>query len=484
MTPTNEKQRSYAKKGTFTTDADWTPADDASLKSYLADILHRKPQIRDEVRQNRDNLRMTRMDHLTAMRHREITPAEYFNSEKAAGIRCPSVSTLYRLIDFAENDPARLGGNHHSKGRRTTLPAEQFIAFAIYRFAFPKLSSTEAYNDLVNGIAPARGWVIKHSEDRFRQTFNRIDEDIRSSMLGRNINTTKTLGFHIPKLDLQPHKQWQCDPMQFNQYLIDDVDGTEDLIRPWLTSIIDQGSRARMGWLVTRSKPTAIDFLLVLRHAFLPHGEKTWYALPEVIVTDNDPIFTTPEVRRCYSDLGIRHEPIASEHPAQNGRAERNNRRDRDLFEGRRKPFLVKVNGKERECHGYWSQFAKDFSDWAIADCKDQPRKVLGNRTAFQAYKAGTRPEQLPTVETVYQAVCLREKHKVGGTGIKMRNGRTYYCEQTVNYKGRTVIVTVPPDGPKSHQMWVEVDLIKFGPLYNLADAPEKAAAMEQAQDA
>ena len=54
-----------------------------------------------------------------------------------------------------------------------------------------------------------------------------------------------------------------------------------------------------------------------LRMIFAPHG------LPHIIVTDNEPSFTSDEFKRFVEENGIKHVTSAPYHPSKNGLAER-----------------------------------------------------------------------------------------------------------------------------------------------------------------
>jgi transposase InsO family protein len=64
-------------------------------------------------------------------------------------------------------------------------------------------------------------------------------------------------------------------------------------------------------------KTTAEDTIAVLRHIFIAEG------LPETIVTDNGPQFTSHEFQEFCMDHGIKHMTSPPFHPASNGEAER-----------------------------------------------------------------------------------------------------------------------------------------------------------------
>jgi hypothetical protein len=64
-------------------------------------------------------------------------------------------------------------------------------------------------------------------------------------------------------------------------------------------------------------KTTADDTIAVLRHIFITEG------LPETIVTDNGPQFTSREFQDFCTSHGIKHMTSPPFHPASNGEAER-----------------------------------------------------------------------------------------------------------------------------------------------------------------
>ncbi|XP_013907952.1 PREDICTED: uncharacterized protein K02A2.6-like, partial [Thamnophis sirtalis] len=69
--------------------------------------------------------------------------------------------------------------------------------------------------------------------------------------------------------------------------------------------------------LVLMGSTTAESTVRALQKMFATHG------LPDVVVSDNGPQFTSTAFQEFLAEQGIRHAPIAPYHPASNGRAER-----------------------------------------------------------------------------------------------------------------------------------------------------------------
>jgi transposase InsO family protein len=84
----------------------------------------------------------------------------------------------------------------------------------------------------------------------------------------------------------------------------------------WLVCI-DAHSRFPYVAMLDIGKTTSSDTIAVLRHIFITEG------LPETIVTDNGPQFTSKEFQEFCTNHGIKHMTSPPFHPASNGEAER-----------------------------------------------------------------------------------------------------------------------------------------------------------------
>src|SRR5262249_39202948 len=89
----------------------------------------------------------------------------------------------------------------------------------------------------------------------------------------------------------KPNALWQADHTLLDIWV---RDGSGPLVRPWLTVIMDDYSRAIAGFRISCEAPSSMQTALTLRQAMwrksLP--QSTIWGLPEIFYADNGTVFT------------------------------------------------------------------------------------------------------------------------------------------------------------------------------------------------
>lgn len=120
----------------------------------------------------------------------------------------------------------------------------------------------------------------------------------------------------------RPNATWQADHTQLD-ILIRDADGAE--VRPWLTTVLDDHSRAIAGYMVFLGAPSALNTSLALRQAIWPKAQADWpvCGIPDVLHVDHGSDFTSRHLDQAAADLRIRlvHSIVAR--PQGRGKIER-----------------------------------------------------------------------------------------------------------------------------------------------------------------
>lgn len=99
-----------------------------------------------------------------------------------------------------------------------------------------------------------------------------------------------------------PNAIWQADHTQLD-LLIRDASG--NVVRPWLTTVIDDHSRALAGYLVFRGAPSALYTSLALRQAIWRKADPLWHVcgIPDVLYVDHGSDFTSRHLEQVAVDL-------------------------------------------------------------------------------------------------------------------------------------------------------------------------------------
>jgi putative transposase len=121
---------------------------------------------------------------------------------------------------------------------------------------------------------------------------------------------------------VRPNATWQADHTQLD-ILILDASGKE--ARPWLTTVVDDHSRAVAGYMVMLGAPSALNTSLALRQAIWRKADPAWpvCGIPDVLHVDHGSDFTSLHLEQASADLRIRLIYSAVARPQGRGKIER-----------------------------------------------------------------------------------------------------------------------------------------------------------------
>jgi putative transposase len=94
-----------------------------------------------------------------------------------------------------------------------------------------------------------------------------------------------------------PNAIWQADRTPLDILLIR-PDG--EVAKPWLTTVIDDYSRAVAGYFLSFEDPSALHTSLALRQAIWRKEDSRWIVcgIPDILYTDNGSDFTSQHLER------------------------------------------------------------------------------------------------------------------------------------------------------------------------------------------
>lgn len=120
----------------------------------------------------------------------------------------------------------------------------------------------------------------------------------------------------------RPNQTWQSDHTELD-ILIVGADGKPD--RPWLTTVMDDYSRAICGYMVFSGAPSAINTALALRQAIWPKTDPAWAmcGIPDVLHVDHGSDFISHHLERTAVALHVRMIHSTTGRPQGRGKIER-----------------------------------------------------------------------------------------------------------------------------------------------------------------
>ncbi len=173
----------------------------------------------------------------------------------------------------------------------------------------------------IAGIAGAQGWRTP-SYSSVYDIVRRIDPAMLTlAHEGAAAFRDKFEVVHRHRAD-RPNATWQADHTQLD-ILILDAGGRE--ARPWLTTVLDDHSRAIAGYMVFLGAPSALNTSLALRQAIWRKADPAWpvCGIPDVLHVDHGSDFTSLHLEQAAADLRIRLIYSAVARPQGRGKIER-----------------------------------------------------------------------------------------------------------------------------------------------------------------
>ena len=119
-----------------------------------------------------------------------------------------------------------------------------------------------------------------------------------------------------------PNELWQADHTLLDIWVWDESDQP---VRPWLSVIIDDYSRAIPGFFLSVHAPSSIQTALALRQGIWRKTEPHWpiCGIPQVLYTDHGSDFTSQHIEQVCADLKIQMKFSIPGKPRGRGRIER-----------------------------------------------------------------------------------------------------------------------------------------------------------------
>lgn len=203
--------------------------------------------------------------------------------------------------------------------------------------------------------------------------------DIPSYGVVRNIvleipSSLKTLAHEGPKAYKQefgllhrfeadrPNEIWQADHAKLD---INVLDSNKRAVKPWLTVIIDDYSRAIPGYFIGIDTPNSVRIALALRQAIWTKEEENWTicGIPEKFYSDNGSDFVSKHIDQVAIDLKIETLQTEPNDPQGKGKCERFFRTVKDMFLSNLPGYAPKGFGSN-EALLTVDQLDKKFRNW------------------------------------------------------------------------------------------------------------------------
>lgn len=120
----------------------------------------------------------------------------------------------------------------------------------------------------------------------------------------------------------RPNEIWQADHTMLDVVVLD---ATGKTVRPWLTVVMDDHSRAVAGYTIFAGAPSALNLSLALRQAIWRKSESEWSVcgVPDILHVDHGTDFTSTHLGQAAAALRMRIVHSAVGRPQGRGKVER-----------------------------------------------------------------------------------------------------------------------------------------------------------------
>lgn len=217
-----------------------------------------------------------------------------------------SLRTLGRWAAAYRGDPSIAGVKRRrrsDRGQRRALPTD--LVEAVEGLALRRPPPTVAFiHRRIADIARDRG-LPAPSYSTVRHVVAEIDPGLRTLAHDGDAAYRDRYELVHRRSASHPNEQWQADHTQLDVQILDRRGRP---VRPWLTVVLDDHSRAVAGYALAASAPTAEHTALALHHAVARKPNPAWpvMGLPDVLYSDHGSDFTSARLERVCLETHVR----------------------------------------------------------------------------------------------------------------------------------------------------------------------------------
>ena len=182
-------------------------------------------------------------------------------------------------------------------------------------------SSVAAIHRRVSAVAEAQGWLLPSYGSTYAIVRSLDPAMVSLAHDGLAVWRDRYELIHRHRA-LGPNALWQADHTMLDIVVLD---ANGEPARPWLTTVIDDHSRAVAGYMVFLGAPSALNTSLALRQAIWRKSDPGWplCGIPDVLHVDHGSDFTCAHLDQVAAALRFRIVYSAVARPQGRGKVER-----------------------------------------------------------------------------------------------------------------------------------------------------------------
>lgn len=337
------------------------------------------------------------------------------------------------------------------RGKRRGMPEEQRLFIEGLALESPQRSKATIHR-LVCEVSRKQGWPVP--------SYRLVCQILSSMPPGLLTLAQEGSVAHRERYDLLarweascPNEVWQADHYKLPIWLVNEQG---QAARPWLTAILDDYSRAIVGYRLTWSAPTALHTALTLRQAIVRKEDPRWsmHGLPTKFYTDHGRDFSSTHLEQSAADLQVQVLFSPPGVPRGRGKIERFFRTVEQLLLQQLPGYSPKERGPEEEerheerarlARLSLSAFEDRFRTWLLEQYHQRVHRET-HETPQARWEEGNfvprMPESLAQLDLLLLTVS--KERRVQQDGISFE-GHRYVHTTLAAYVGESVRIRYDP---------------------------------------
>jgi len=321
---------------------------------------------------------------------------------------------------------------------RVSVNSTQFIKGRILEF--PELSCTVIQRQLSRLNNHSADYKASYHQIRFIK-MNLSDDIITLARSEKDFEETRELLFRHEATF--PNEVWQCDH-KFLDILVWDSCGKA--AQPVLTAIIDDYTRAIMGYYLDLDPPSAQRTALSLRQAIWRKDDPKWLVcgIPDRFYTDRGADFKSNRIENIAAELGIKLSKGRAYKPQGKGKIERFFNTVNQLFMSEL-PGFTPENTPPTPPGMTIQQLQATFQEWLISEYMHRVHSEI-NQTPFERWSTHhLLPRLAESLESLnILLLTVSDERIVQQDGVRIFNLR-YYATEFCGLTGKRVTARYDP---------------------------------------
>lgn len=250
-----------------------------------------------------------------------LKKAEVHGVEKTAQIAGMAPGSLWRIRRKVAAGLPACDRRHFNSGAASTLDNRR-VEWALAFMSARQGAALSVVCRELNKAAVTEGWP-KTNYYALRRAIGKLPADVRKLLAAGGKAAFEKTGLVGKRVQSRPLELVQLDASEMPIWTIHPATG--ELIKPWMTGIIDGCSRVILGMDFHLGSPDAFTTASAMADAFSPKNDESWpfFGIPETVQTDNAQAY----VGKVLSGIAVRADFILDHIPAgcpsANGKIER-----------------------------------------------------------------------------------------------------------------------------------------------------------------